>query len=193
MAESFWLSEPAEPLMRSDGVPRPTSSSSAPVLPAARVPSAGRGRPARARPRGKTGRLRSERAQRRLCLREGDVVCEGARTNGSTSSSRRSTGSTRARSGIHATARSSPRAEIVEESRVESLDDLDADRVVIATDGYTSGLVPELDQAIRPVRGQVIASDPVGRALYPCPHLRAAGLRLLAAGAGHTPRPRRPA
>jgi gamma-glutamylputrescine oxidase len=45
-------------------------------------------------------------------------------------------------------------AEIVEESRVESLDDLDAERVVIATDGYTNGLVPELDEAIRPVRGR---------------------------------------
>jgi gamma-glutamylputrescine oxidase len=61
-------------------------------------------------------------------------------------------------------------AEIVEESRIESLDDLGVDRIVIATDGYTSGLVPELDEAIRPVRGQVIATEPVGRTLYPCPH-----------------------
>ena len=61
-------------------------------------------------------------------------------------------------------------AKIVEESRVESLDDLDADRIVIATDGYTSGLVPELDKAIRPVRGQVIATEPIGQTLYPCPH-----------------------
>jgi glycine/D-amino acid oxidase-like deaminating enzyme len=29
-------------------------------------------------------------------------------------------------------------AEIVEERRIESLDDLDADRIVIATDGYTA-------------------------------------------------------
>ena len=61
-------------------------------------------------------------------------------------------------------------AEIVEESRVESLDELDADRVVIATDGYTKGLVPELDDAIRPVRGQVIATEPIGRTLFDCPH-----------------------
>jgi gamma-glutamylputrescine oxidase len=61
-------------------------------------------------------------------------------------------------------------AEIVEESRVESLDELDVDRVVIATDGYTSGLVPELDEAIQPVRGQMIATEPLGRTLYPCPH-----------------------
>jgi gamma-glutamylputrescine oxidase len=61
-------------------------------------------------------------------------------------------------------------AEIVEESRVESLDELEAERVVIATDGYTSGLVPELDEAIRPVRGQVIATEPVGTMRYPFPH-----------------------
>jgi len=61
-------------------------------------------------------------------------------------------------------------AEILEESRVESLGDLDVERVVIATDGYTSGLVPELDEAIRPVRGQVIASEPIDRMLYPRPH-----------------------
>jgi gamma-glutamylputrescine oxidase len=61
-------------------------------------------------------------------------------------------------------------AEIVEESRVGSLDELDADRVVIATDGYTNGLVPELDEAIRPVRGQMIATEPIGRALFDCPH-----------------------
>ena len=61
-------------------------------------------------------------------------------------------------------------AEIVEESRVESLDEIDADHVVIATDGYTQGLVPELDEAIRPVRGQVIATEPLGRMLFDCPH-----------------------
>ena len=61
-------------------------------------------------------------------------------------------------------------AEIVEESRVESLDELDADHVVIATDGYTSGLVPELDAEIHPVRGQVIATEPLAQTLYPRPH-----------------------
>jgi gamma-glutamylputrescine oxidase len=61
-------------------------------------------------------------------------------------------------------------AEIVEESRVESLDELDAENVVIATDGYTSGLVPALDAAIRPVRGQVIVTEPLDRRLYDCPH-----------------------
>jgi glycine/D-amino acid oxidase-like deaminating enzyme len=61
-------------------------------------------------------------------------------------------------------------AEIVEESRLESLDVVEADHVVIATDGYTSGLLPELDDAIHPVRGQVIATEPIEQALYPRPH-----------------------
>ena len=61
-------------------------------------------------------------------------------------------------------------AEIVEESRVESLDELDADHIVIATDGYTSGLVPALDATIQPIRGQVIVTEPLGRRLFDCPH-----------------------
>lgn len=61
-------------------------------------------------------------------------------------------------------------AEIVEESRVESIDALDADAVVIATDGYTSGLLQALDEAVRPVRGQVIATEPLGRRVFDCPH-----------------------
>jgi glycine/D-amino acid oxidase-like deaminating enzyme len=61
-------------------------------------------------------------------------------------------------------------AEIVEEQRVDSLDDIDADHVVIATDGYTSGLLPQLDDAIQPVRGQVIVTEPLARILYPRPH-----------------------
>ena len=41
---------------------------------------------------------------------------------------------------------------------------------MIATDGYTSGLLPELDSAIRPVRGQVLATEPLAKTLYPRPH-----------------------
>jgi|SRR5262245_10254394 len=61
-------------------------------------------------------------------------------------------------------------AEIVEESRIESLDDLGADQVVIATDGYTQGLLPELDRAVKPIRGQVIVTEPLAETLYPRPH-----------------------
>ena len=60
--------------------------------------------------------------------------------------------------------------EIVEETRIESLDDLEAEHVVIATDGYTHGLLAELDRAIKPIRGQVIVTEPLAETLYPRPH-----------------------
>jgi glycine/D-amino acid oxidase-like deaminating enzyme len=61
-------------------------------------------------------------------------------------------------------------AELREHQRVESLDALEADHLVIATDGYTEGLVPELDAAIRPTRGQVLVTEPLERRLFVCPH-----------------------
>ena len=83
--------------------------------------------------------------------------------------------------------------EIVEETRVESLDDLDAEHIVIATDGYTSGLLPELDRTITPVRGQVIVDRAAGGDAVSTTALRAPRVRLLAADAGRQARPRRPA
>ena len=61
-------------------------------------------------------------------------------------------------------------ADLRERNRVESLDELDGEHVLIATDGYTKGLLPSLDAAIRPVRGQVIATEPLSRRLFECPH-----------------------
>jgi glycine/D-amino acid oxidase-like deaminating enzyme len=61
-------------------------------------------------------------------------------------------------------------AEIREHARVASLDELEADQVVIATDGYTNGLVESLDDAVRPTRGQVIVTAPLGEELFGCPH-----------------------
>jgi gamma-glutamylputrescine oxidase len=61
-------------------------------------------------------------------------------------------------------------AELREHERVESLEDLDEERVVIATDGYTSGLVPALDAAIQPVRNQVLVTAPLAERLYELPH-----------------------
>jgi gamma-glutamylputrescine oxidase len=55
-------------------------------------------------------------------------------------------------------------------SSVPSLDDLDADHIVIATDGYGSGLLPALDAAVTPTRGQVIVTEPLERLLYDRPH-----------------------
>ena len=61
-------------------------------------------------------------------------------------------------------------AEIREHSHVESLDDLEAERVVLATDGYTHGLVPELDARIRPTRGQVLVTEALPKLLFAKPH-----------------------
>jgi gamma-glutamylputrescine oxidase len=61
-------------------------------------------------------------------------------------------------------------AELREGERVESLAALDADQVVIATDGYTHGLLPELDAAVVPTRGQILVTEPLARSLFPCPH-----------------------
>ncbi|HKA25969.1 MAG TPA: FAD-dependent oxidoreductase [Gaiellaceae bacterium] len=61
-------------------------------------------------------------------------------------------------------------AEIREHEPVQRLEQLDADQVVLATDGYTHGLVEELDVAVKPVRGQVIATEPLETEDFPCPH-----------------------
>lgn len=66
-------------------------------------------------------------------------------------------------------------AEIREHSRVASLDDLDAQHVLIASDGYPSGLVPELDRAIKPTRGQVVTTEPLPELLYERPHYARGG------------------
>jgi gamma-glutamylputrescine oxidase len=42
--------------------------------------------------------------------------------------------------------------------------------VVVATDGYTHGLVPALDAAIAPARGQVVATEPLRERLFDMPH-----------------------
>jgi gamma-glutamylputrescine oxidase len=55
-------------------------------------------------------------------------------------------------------------------ARVGSLDELDAECVVIATDGSGRGLLAELDDALWPARGQVIATEPLPERLFECPH-----------------------
>jgi gamma-glutamylputrescine oxidase len=61
-------------------------------------------------------------------------------------------------------------AEIRTGSRVASLAELDGDHVVIATDGAGRGLLPELDEALWPARGQVVATEPLPERLFACPH-----------------------
>jgi gamma-glutamylputrescine oxidase len=57
-----------------------------------------------------------------------------------------------------------------EQHRVETLDELDADQIVIATDGSGRGLLPELDETLWPARGQVVATEPLAERLFDCPH-----------------------
>jgi gamma-glutamylputrescine oxidase len=67
-------------------------------------------------------------------------------------------------------------AELREGSRVASLDELSAPHVVIATDGYNQGLVPELNARIRPTRGQVIVTEPLAELVFDRPHYARHGL-----------------
>ena len=60
--------------------------------------------------------------------------------------------------------------EVCERTRVESLTDLEAGQVVIATDGAGRGLLPELDEVIWPARGQVVATEPLLERLFSYPH-----------------------
>ena len=59
---------------------------------------------------------------------------------------------------------------IVEQHRVESIDELEAEHVLVATDGYPSGLLATLEGLIIPTRGQMIATEPVSRVMFDCPH-----------------------
>jgi glycine/D-amino acid oxidase-like deaminating enzyme len=61
-------------------------------------------------------------------------------------------------------------ADFREQQRVASLDDLGADAVVVATDGYPSGLLGALEGLIIPTRGQMIATEPLRERLFECPH-----------------------
>jgi len=61
-------------------------------------------------------------------------------------------------------------AEIRVGAPVESLADLGADQVLIATDGSGRGLLAGLDEAIWPARGQVVATEPLPERLFDCPH-----------------------
>ena len=60
--------------------------------------------------------------------------------------------------------------EIREHTRVESFKDVDADQVVVATDGYPSGLLGPLEGMIIPTRAQMIATEPLEALRYERPH-----------------------
>ena len=61
-------------------------------------------------------------------------------------------------------------AGFVEGHRVRTLEELPARTVVVATDGYPSGLLGELEGLIVPTRGQVIATEPLEERLFEQPH-----------------------
>lgn len=67
-------------------------------------------------------------------------------------------------------------AELREGSRIDDLEQLEARHVVLATDGYTHGLVPALDAVVGPVRNQVIVTRPLGESRFPFPHYARRGL-----------------
>lgn len=60
--------------------------------------------------------------------------------------------------------------EIREHSRVESIATAGAPVVIVATDGYPSGLLGELEGLIVPTRGQMIATEPLPELLFETPH-----------------------
>jgi gamma-glutamylputrescine oxidase len=60
--------------------------------------------------------------------------------------------------------------EIHEQTRVASVAETGAETVVVATDGYPSGLLGPIEGLIVPTRGQVIATEPVEELLFEIPH-----------------------
>jgi glycine/D-amino acid oxidase-like deaminating enzyme len=52
---------------------------------------------------------------------------------------------------------------------------VDADVVVVAGDGFTSSLLPELAERVRPTRGQVLATEPLSELRYGRPHYARGG------------------
>ena len=60
--------------------------------------------------------------------------------------------------------------ELRERARLTSIEEAGADVVVVATDGYPSGLLGELEGLVIPTRGQVIATEPIEELLFEVPH-----------------------
>ncbi len=75
-------------------------------------------------------------------------------------------------------------AEFVEHHRVESLSELEADRVLIATDGYPSGLLGDFEGLSSPPGVRWSRRNPSPERSVRLPPLRSARLRILAAARG---------
>jgi len=63
----------------------------------------------------------------------------------------------------------------VRERDAVRIDELDADIVVVAGDGFTARLLPELAGVVRPTRGQVLATEPLPERRYERPHYARGG------------------
>jgi glycine/D-amino acid oxidase-like deaminating enzyme len=63
----------------------------------------------------------------------------------------------------------------IREGTTADVDVVDADVVVVAGDGFTSSLLPELAPVVAPTRGQVLVTEPLRELLYPRPHHARAG------------------
>ena len=60
--------------------------------------------------------------------------------------------------------------DIREHTRIRSFEETGAETVVVATDGYPSGLLGEFEGLIVPTRGQVLATEPIEERLFDVPH-----------------------
>ncbi|MGH3001057.1 MAG: NAD(P)/FAD-dependent oxidoreductase [Gaiellaceae bacterium] len=65
-------------------------------------------------------------------------------------------------------------ADVREHDRV-TVEELDSDAIVVAGDGFTAGLLPELAALVRPTRGQVLATEQLPERLYERPHYARGG------------------
>jgi len=65
-------------------------------------------------------------------------------------------------------------AEVRQHERAD-VDALDGRIVVVATDGFTASVLPELAAAVRPTRGQVLVTEPLPGLLYERPHYARGG------------------
>jgi glycine/D-amino acid oxidase-like deaminating enzyme len=67
--------------------------------------------------------------------------------------------------------------QIVERTHVDraAAESLDAAAIVLAVDGMTHDLAPELARWVKPMRGQVLATEPLADIRYACPHYARGG------------------
>jgi glycine/D-amino acid oxidase-like deaminating enzyme len=58
----------------------------------------------------------------------------------------------------------------IREGESVAVEGIDADAIVVAGDGFTSALLPELSQVVVPTRGQALATEPLEELRYERPH-----------------------